>query len=408
MTICLTATGRKCFILVSEPFLGICTGDNSIQIVKAIIGRYRRAVENVSDAREALERLTSAAPTHCIEEWTASIETAEANRCTDPAAMDIMHSRIQAGQSLKDIQAAMLKADRLNGLTQNADGYLDWLLEGLNIEDEQSVNSPICQIGFQSFSRIRLRQQVRSAGSQPQADEKIDIERKRQRISNRIRDFHTTSSRLLGVDIVSALIGKPAQLNGDGYLSDDMRRPEDRGIKPIMSEIENTLLAFPSAFSGPNYSEAVMDFKRRELPLRRAKANDMLSHVRESLSGLSYQYINKVRQASTSKEHLRSFEGIKLLTKEVSFYQQVYNRSSQALANLDPEMKLRYPTLRRKECTISAAISDVNARGQSQVRLPWFWAALDGWDGENTMVHQNLLDNDRLLECMISNLGCIC
>jgi hypothetical protein len=203
------------------------------------------------------------------------------------------------------------------------------------------------------------------------------------------------------------LIGKPAKLNTDGYLSDDIRRPEDRGSKPIMSEIENTLLAFPSAFPGPNHSGTMMALKARELPLRRAKANDMLSHVRESLSGLSYQYINKVRQASTSKEHLRSFEGIKLLTKEVSFYQQVYNRSSQALASLDPEMKTRYPTLRRKECTISAAIADVNARGQSQVRLPWFWAAIDGWDGENSLADQNLLDNDRLLECMYLTHTCI-
>lgn len=111
-------------------------------------GRYHRALENVSDARQAYERLTSAAPTHCIEEWIALIESAEANRCTDAAAMDIMHSRIQAGQSLKDIQAAMLKADRLEGLTNTQDGYLDWLLEGLNIEDEQSVSSSMVVSGL--------------------------------------------------------------------------------------------------------------------------------------------------------------------------------------------------------------------------------------------------------------------
>jgi hypothetical protein len=62
--------------------------------------------------------------------------------------MDIMHSRIQAGQSLKDIQAAMLKADRLEGLTNTQDGYLDWLLEGLNIEDEQSVSSSMVVSGL--------------------------------------------------------------------------------------------------------------------------------------------------------------------------------------------------------------------------------------------------------------------
>lgn len=109
--------------------------------VKTILARYHRAVENEFDTRQAFDRLTSAAPTHCIEEWAASIETAEANRCTDPASMDIMHSIIQTGQSLKDIQAAMLKADLIDSLTENHDGYLDWLLEGMKIEDEQYVHS---------------------------------------------------------------------------------------------------------------------------------------------------------------------------------------------------------------------------------------------------------------------------
>jgi len=85
--------------------------------------------------------------------------------------------------------------------------------------------------------------------------------------------------------------------------------------------------------------------------------------------------------------------------REVSFYQQVYNRNSQALGSLDPSLQSRYPQLRRSDCTINKAIADVNARGQSQATLPWLWAAQDGWDGEDLAAQNSLLDNNWLLEC---------
>jgi len=41
----------------------------------------------------------------------------------------------------------------------------------------------------------------------------------------------------------------------------------------------------------------------------------------------------------------------------------------------------------------------VNARGQSQARLPWLWAAQERWDGEDQAAQNLMLDNDQLLEC---------
>jgi hypothetical protein len=239
---------------------------------------------------------------------------------------------------------------------------------------------------------------VRKAGRHPIPEEIQDITRRRQRVSVRINDFHISANRLLGAHSVAAVIGKHDILNDDGYVSDDTRQPEDRGLAPSLSEIENTVLAFPSA--APDDRGPVMqDLRSRECRLRRAKANDTLGHLRETLSGLSYQYINKVRQAASSRDHLRAYTGIKLLTQEVSFYQQVYNRNSRVLGVCDPSLRTRYPPLRRSDCTISSAIADVNARGQSQARLPWLWAAQDGWDGDQQAAQNSMLDNDRLLEC---------
>ncbi|MDX6295932.1 MAG: hypothetical protein QOH50_5173 [Kribbellaceae bacterium] len=239
---------------------------------------------------------------------------------------------------------------------------------------------------------------VRKAGRHPSAEDVQDIIRKRQRLASRINDFHITANRLLGASALASVIGDPDIMNHDGYVSDDMRKAEDQGLVPLASDIENTMLAFPSAVTG-NTSVLANNLKERECRLRRAKANDLLGHLRETLSGLSYQYINKVRQAKTGVEHLRAYAGIKVLTTEVSFYQQVYNRNSRALGKCDPTLCNKYPLLKRSDCNISTAIADVNAQGQSQAKLPWIWAALDGWEDENADAHHNMLDNDRLLEC---------
>jgi hypothetical protein len=238
-------------------------------------------------------------------------------------------------------------------------------------------------------------------GRYPSLDEIQDIKRKRLKLSVRIRDFHITACRLMGGVAFSAALGAADEFNVDGYVSDEVHRAEDLALKVTLSAVENSILVFPSSLAG-NPTAIVVDLHGCECRMHRAKANDTLAHVHESLSGLSYQYINKVRQSITTKEHLKAFDGIKLLRKEVSFHQQVYNRNSRALAKLDPELRHRYPILRKVDCSINMAVTDVNARGQSQVRLPWLWAAQDGWDGEDLAAQNSMLDNNRVLECRYS------
>ena len=71
--------------------------------VKSIIRRYHRAIEEVVDARIAFDNLHSVAPAHCVVEWESEIETAEADRIKNPGAMDVMHSKIKSGQTMKQI-----------------------------------------------------------------------------------------------------------------------------------------------------------------------------------------------------------------------------------------------------------------------------------------------------------------
>jgi hypothetical protein len=95
-------------------------------------------VENISEARESFQMLTDAAPQESVDIWRATIQEAEAARSESPKAMDIMHSKIKTRQSLKEITAAVMEED-VAAPNQSSDpiGITDWILEGLNIEDEQ-------------------------------------------------------------------------------------------------------------------------------------------------------------------------------------------------------------------------------------------------------------------------------
>jgi hypothetical protein len=111
---------------------------HTLPLVKAIIRRYHRATENVVDARIAFDNLNEAAPAHCVAEWESTIETAEGDRQSNPAAMDVMHSKIKSGQTMKQITAELMREDGMDisAVPDNGDNT-EWLLNGLNLEDDQ-------------------------------------------------------------------------------------------------------------------------------------------------------------------------------------------------------------------------------------------------------------------------------
>jgi hypothetical protein len=110
--------------------------------------------------------------------------------------------------------------------------------------------NPISYFVFNVITqRIRLRQ-VQSGSRST-----VDIVRKRQHISYRIRDFHETSMRLLGTDQVLQRIGKPNSFDRDGYVSDDLRDPTQTQCQPDMDAPENMSLIFPSSLSGQQTTE---------------------------------------------------------------------------------------------------------------------------------------------------------
>jgi len=249
-------------------------------------------------------------------------------------------------------------------------------------------------IAINCLNRVEIRQLVRRLGRNPTSDQKLDLGRKRQRLAGRIREFHRTAERYLGAQTVSNL-GNLAEIieDQDGNISDDDNPDAPR---PSPSDIENKRLIFPSQVTNLT-GQGIALLQKRELELRRGRANDALQGVREVLGHLSFQYIEKVRRSTTTAQHLRSWKGIRTLNSELSYHRRIYNISQRVIVGLNRALKACYPPLLVKQCVISTAIADLNAPGQSQASLAWFWGAMDGYDEASA---QNIgADNRRLLEC---------
>lgn len=237
-----------------------------------------------------------------------------------------------------------------------------------------------------------MRQLVRRLGPYPTPDQRLELERKRQRLAGRVREFHSQSSQLLGADRVASLASGPCPLSqNDGYISDEELPNAPR---PNDLQIENSMIVFPSSINNLTGSQA-QDLWTRELKLRRAHANNALRGVRESLGHLSFQYVTKVRHASTNQQHLRSYQGVKFLNETLSFHQRRYNECRSSILRLDGSLADQYPYLKREDCIVSKMIAELNAPGQSNAKLAWFWTAGNGYKKTN----DKKTDVGHMLEC---------
>jgi hypothetical protein len=106
--------------------------------VKSVIHRYNRALDSIVDSHTAYEWLLTAAPANALDEWQSSILEAEKQQNIDTSSMDIMHSKIKSSQTLKEILTDIIREDSLStSKTADNGDNTNWLLEGLDIEDEQ-------------------------------------------------------------------------------------------------------------------------------------------------------------------------------------------------------------------------------------------------------------------------------
>ncbi|CAA7269133.1 unnamed protein product [Cyclocybe aegerita] len=288
-----------------DDFLGDSNFKKMLHIVDTIIAKYRRARAAKVESELYLAALTRVATAAVTDEWRHMIETAETMRQADVTSMDYMLAKVKRGQTLQQIRTMLIDHQLGAHKAPDPDGTAaDWLVSSLAIEQAQ----------------IDLKQFVRRLGRNTTSTQRLDLGRKRQQLLNCIRVFHRRSCKEFGDQAVRTLA---------------------RRADPLLTDVENSLLVFPSSISSGALPH--QELQKLEKELRIGKANDALQGVREMLGDLSFQFIDKVRRSQTKAQNTRAWTA---------------------------------------DCTVSTAISDINAAGQSQARLAWFWGALDGFTPE--------------------------
>ena len=264
-------------------------------------------------------------------------------------------------------------------------GETEWLASGMEIEDEQ----------------IFVQRYIRLQGAKPNVTQRLEIAKKRQKLKGALARYQEQAELFLGRRALVFIQEKNAAGKSTAHPAaddpDDVATFRPKQISTRDPEWEHIL--FPSdvpdslAENIPGYQLLL----RKEVKLRAGQASDALQHIREALSQLAYQFRLNIRNADSTKQTSRAWDGVHLLTKEWRDYRQIYCKARDHILLADPGSANKFPALTVKDCQVSTIGIDGNARGGSKTKLSWLWTA-------NIDVHdKNILGGDSvdeyILEC---------
>lgn len=260
-------------------------------------------------------------------------------------------------------------------------GQTAWLATGLDLEEEQIV----------------LGRYVKHLGPEPSLAQKLELAKMRQKLRARLSKFSDLSRQFLSEAAVDYLTSRNLTDRAIHWKSDDedWLTGEPRfQIRRSPRDAECEEIPLPIIFIGSPIAvqKTIKEFQNlvmKEKELRGAQANDALQQIREDLSHLAWHYKARVRQAKSTKQVTRSWDGIHQLNRHWRSFRLIYCRAreqilcavTEAVRNHLPPISAEaivnkdYPLLTMADCQASAAVIDPNARNQSNKKLSWIWTA---------------------------------
>ena len=246
-------------------------------------------------------------------------------------------------------------------------------------------------IGSHHYHRLHIAAVVRRQPRFPTPDEKNKLQRKRQRLLDRIE----AHQKLMARYIVASNDDNPS-----GFGWEDDQRPEFDNIAWVdfegdPSEIppediveqrvedpdgpippERIPLSLPSALG---HAECVRRGLRPlvdlELKLRVGQCNDQLHKCRYSIAHKSYIYRTGRQHVPSVIETGRSWDEIHAVEGSLAQHARCYSVARRAMERLNApdELLRKYKVLKREDLKASKAVVDPTARGQRNAGLPWLW-----------------------------------
>ncbi|KAF8956034.1 hypothetical protein BDZ97DRAFT_1672276, partial [Flammula alnicola] len=348
---------------ILDDHMGDSNWKKTINMASTVTKKYFRAVKEQQSSQDYYDGLTEAAPTELIPEWTEQIIAAEGRRQNNPDVMDIYQVKVKKAPTRREIEL-QLSEKELRGGEQT--GQATWISQGLKLEEAQ----------------FDLRSHVRKLGLTPTTAQKLELVAKRRQNRKLVDGFMRSASEYLGAEMTNGIYdANPAPVI-DAEVSEN-EDPEVHNPRISRADPERQGLPFPSAIALAVLTNLPVDrrsfiqsLRDTELHIRSGHADDALELVRGAVIQLSWQYKNRLRGA-IGAQRTRSWDKVNLLNKIWKLQRRVYNHNREVMMSLDDTgtIAVKYPELLISDCTISTAVSEPNAYGQSTDRLPWFWSS---------------------------------
>ena len=182
-------------------------------------------------------------------------------------------------------------------------------------------------------------------------------------------------------------------------LDDEASDDEDDPFLPSTKELftgepELHLLFMPSTLGYERCARLKLQkVADKEIALWKGQANDALDGLRSGIGEKSFRYQQQLRHAKGKIQSTRARSAIHTVGRELNHHRRVYGFARRALIALGAESEENsehYKPILLRDLQTSTIIFNLNAPGQRNQRLAWFWS---------TPVLGEEADDDLLTEC---------
>lgn len=311
----------------------------------------------------------------------------------------------------KEVQIALAQAELSEGVGPELLGASDWIATGLRIEETKCVLNDIIYELANIFSRISVAYAARRVKTTSGNQNRLSLIQQRQRLASAIASFHKAGAKHM-----------PGHLPGDGGdIGDDLtllgadwdEAPGDNeDVEPDLplERPETHPLGLPSTF-GIEFLAQVgfLDLAKKERQLREGQLNDALQGIRTGIGYKSLLYRSKVRNASSYRAKLRSFDDVHVADEGVRKHVRVYEQARRAIQRLfDPhnpvdaaalqDFHSRYKEIRKEDLRASTAVLESFTPGLRNQHAAWFWNLADTQSAEDSRWIQDCMQKSFLYE----------
>uniref|UniRef100_A0A5K1K6H8 Cell surface hydrophobicity-associated protein n=1 Tax=Ganoderma boninense TaxID=34458 RepID=A0A5K1K6H8_9APHY len=348
--------------------------------------KWRRACKEWQPATTALEDLTSSADPTKVAQWRQDATAADEERHENVSVMDIYDVSATPLPSRKEVQVMLGEEELSAGAGAQHLGASDWIATGLKIEETKLLVA------------YAARQVKATSGSQT----RLSLIQQRQRLASSIAAFHKAGQKHM-----------PGHLPGDGgEMMEDLTAfgsewDEETGDRADgetdipLNRPETHPLGLPSTFGIEFLSQTgMLELAKKERQLREGQLNDALQGIRTGIGYKSLLYRSRVRNASSYRAKLRSFDDVHVADEGVRKHVRVYNQARRAIQRLfDPNSPAdvialrafqdRYKEIQKQDLRASTAVLESFTPGLRNEHSAWFWNVSDTPSGEDSQWMQD-------------------